>query len=156
MFTHIVYFFFFTWLWLHHWLLFYPPNQTPNSCSRIIGVSKQPPGPHLQVKRTGITRTYFKTKVLARVLRMQGQSAPPHPPTRPPGAAIVWRCHTRYLTQVLPKGSGGAPPLLGCAVWLPHKGEGETGSHRRSLGATSTVNQFTWDVYLAGPPWDPP
>ena len=56
-----------------------------------------------------------------------------------------------YLSQVLPKGSGGSPPPLGCAVWLPREGKGETRSHRLRPGATSTVNQFTWDVYLAEP-----
>lgn len=42
-----------------------------------------------------------------------------------------------------PKASGGLPPPLGCAVWLPREGEGETRSHRSSSGAASTVNQFT-------------
>lgn len=59
------------------------------------------------------------------------------------------------LSQVLPKGTGGPPPPLGCAVWLPREGEGKTRSHKPSPGATSMVNQFTRDVYLAGSPWGP-
>lgn len=98
--------------------------------------------------------SYFETEVPERERKSSKNVGPkrPTPQHALPRAAIVWRCHTRYLTLVLPEGSGGAPPPLGCAVWLPREEDGETRSHRPSSGATSTVNQFTWDVYLAGPP----
>lgn len=65
-----------------------------------------------------------------------------------------------YLSRSSPEAPGRKAerppsPAPGGAVWLPHEGEGETDSHGPFPGATSTVNQFTWDVYLAGHPWGP-
>lgn len=57
---------------------------------------------------------------------MQGRV--PHPTHTTTGAAIVWRCGARYLSQVLPK----APevPLLpwGVASGSPAKGRGKRGA----------------------------
>lgn len=117
--------------------LFFPPNQTPNSCSRIRGVRKQSPHPHLQVKRSRTMGTYFKTEVLARVLRMQSQSAPPprphsqHTHPKPPLYGDVTRAISRRSSPKAPE----EVPLLSWGVpsGSPARGRGKLGATDSAL-----------------------
>lgn len=115
----------------HLWILNFSffPNQTPNSQPRIKWVRKQLPHPISKLKEMEVYGPFLlllKQK-FRRVRRMRGRSAPP--PTRPPPAAIVWRCCLRYLSQVLARGSGvGAPPPLWVPSGSPVMGRGKLGA----------------------------